>query len=91
MATPKATVLDTAKPIGKDEVIAAVRHAVVERLFWDPRVGGGKVDVTVASGGEVTLKGLVETWPEALAAGDDAVREGAAHVDNLVRVARNAP
>jgi osmotically-inducible protein OsmY len=69
----------------------AIRHAIVERLFWDPRIGGGKVDVTVASGGEVTLQGLVDTWPEALAASDDAVREGAAHVDNLVRVAGTAP
>ena len=69
----------------------AIRHAIVERLFWDPRIGGGKVDVTVASGGEVTLHGLVDTWPEALAASDDAVREGAAHVDNLVRVAGTAP
>ena len=69
----------------------AIRQAVVERLFWDPRIGGGKVDVTVAAGGDVILQGLVDTWPEARAAGDDAVRAGAAHVDNLVRVAGTAP
>lgn len=63
----------------------ALRHAVVERLFWDPRIEGGKVDVTVAPGGDVTLQGLVETWPEVRAAGDDAELAGAARVDNLVR------
>jgi osmotically-inducible protein OsmY len=64
----------------------SLRHDVIEAIFWDPRVGFDKVSVDVTAQGDVTLNGLVGSWGEAHAATDDAVKAGAAHVDNRIRV-----
>jgi osmotically-inducible protein OsmY len=66
---------------------AAIRDATVENMFWDPRVGDSKVAVDVAPNGDVTLSGVVDSWEQARAANGDAIRAGAAHVINSIRVA----
>jgi osmotically-inducible protein OsmY len=63
-----------------------LRHRVVEGLFWDPRVNASQITVAVAPGGDVTLGGHVDGRGEARVAGDDAIRAGAAHVIDHVRV-----
>ncbi|MGH7295963.1 MAG: BON domain-containing protein, partial [Polyangiaceae bacterium] len=65
----------------------AVRSRVRESIFWDPRVGPGEVQVQGGHDGDVTLGGAVDTWQEARAAVDDAVRAGAAHVTDDLHVA----
>ena len=64
-----------------------IRRRVSEGIFWDPRVGPGEVHVDVVPDGDVTLGGAVDTWQEDHAAVDDAVRAGAAHVADHLRVA----
>jgi osmotically-inducible protein OsmY len=58
----------------------ALRHRVLEAIFWDPRIKGGEVTVDVAPDDDVTLGGQVDDWGEARAATADAIRVGAAHV-----------
>ena len=58
----------------------------MESIFWDPRVEAGRVTVDVAAGGDVTLTGTVASRDEARAAYDDAIRAGAEHVTNRLRV-----
>jgi osmotically-inducible protein OsmY len=65
----------------------SIRERVREALFWDPRVGGGEIATDVTPNGDVTLTGLVYFWAEARAAGEDAVRAGAAHVVNHIHLA----
>jgi osmotically-inducible protein OsmY len=64
----------------------SLRHGVTEAIFWDPRIGFDKVTVDVTAQGDVTLNGLVGSWGEAHAATDDAIKAGAAHVDNRIRI-----
>lgn len=64
----------------------SIRDRAIEKIFWDPRVGAGKVTVAVASDGDVTLTGTVDSWGERQAARDDATLAGAAHVVDHVRV-----
>lgn len=65
---------------------AAIRHRVIEAIFWYPRVGFDRIAVDVAAGGDITINGLVGSSSEAREAGEDAVAAGAAHVDNRIRV-----
>lgn len=65
----------------------SIRRGVVERIFWDPRVETGRVTVDVSSGGEATLSGVLPSAAEVRAANDDAIRAGAEHVINRIRVA----
>jgi hypothetical protein len=58
----------------------SIRHRATQDIFWDPRVGTGKVSVDVAPDGDVTLNGVVDSWGGAQAARDDAIAAGAAHV-----------
>jgi osmotically-inducible protein OsmY len=64
-----------------------IRHRVIEAIFWDPRVPAGRVTVDVDPRGSVTLNGQVDSSGDAQAAEDDAVRAGAAHVIDHIRVA----
>jgi osmotically-inducible protein OsmY len=75
--------------VPQTEVIApeTIRHRVIEAIFWDPRVPTGEVTVEVDSRGSVTLNGQVDSWEDAQSAGEDAVRAGAAHVIDQLRVA----
>ncbi len=78
---------------GPETLIAApesIRHRAIENIFWDPRVASDKVSVDVDPDGDVTLSGRVDSWEEARAVNDDAVRAGAAHVMNRVQVAEVA-
>ena len=78
---------------GNDQVVSpeTIRHGVAEGLFWDPRIAvSDAIAVEVSVKGDVTLTGQVESWQEARAAGDDAVRPGAAHVINHVQVGSDA-
>jgi osmotically-inducible protein OsmY len=59
---------------------------VIEAIFWDPRIGVDKVTVEVTPAGDVTLNGQVGSWGEAHAANSDAIKAGAARVDNRIRV-----
>ncbi len=78
---------------GNDLVIApeTIRKGVVEALFWDPRIASHDIAVDVSGEGNVTLTGRAESWQEVRAAGDDAVRAGAANVDNRVQSPDEAP
>jgi hyperosmotically inducible protein len=59
----------------------ALRHRVMEGLFWDPRVvQASKVAVDVSADGDVTLTGAVDSRAEARAVVDDAIVAGAARV-----------
>jgi osmotically-inducible protein OsmY len=64
----------------------AIQRRVTDDIFWDPRVPVGRVTVKVGATGEVTLSGLVESRDEGQAAEEDAVRAGAAHVLDYIRV-----
>jgi osmotically-inducible protein OsmY len=64
----------------------SLRHSVIDAIFWDPRIGFDKVTVEVTPAGDVTLNGLVGSWGEAHAATDDAIKTGAAHVDNRLGI-----
>lgn len=68
----------------------SIRHGAIEDIFWDARVGSGKVRVDVAANGDVTLTGVVDSWQEARAAGDDAILAGAAHVLKRIHIGEAA-
>jgi osmotically-inducible protein OsmY len=65
----------------------SIRHRVIEAIFWDPRVASRSVTVAVDPRGGVTLSGQVDSWQETRAASDDAIRAGAAHVLDYLRIA----
>jgi osmotically-inducible protein OsmY len=65
---------------------ATIQSHASESLFDDARIPSDTVKVTVAANGDATLTGLVDDGSEARAATDDAVRAGAAHIINLIRV-----
>jgi osmotically-inducible protein OsmY len=65
----------------------ALRIRVIENIFWDARVGGGKVTVDAAPDGSVTLSGRVDTPEQAKAAVEDATRAGAVRVVDHLTVA----
>ena len=65
----------------------ALRIQVIEKIFWDARVGAGKVTVDAAADGSVTLSGRVDTAEEAKAAVDDAARAGAVRVIDHLTIA----
>jgi osmotically-inducible protein OsmY len=67
--------------------LGSMGDRVREGIFWDPRIGGGEVTTAATPNGDLTLTGLVFAWSEARAAGEDALRAGAAHVDNRIRLA----
>ena len=67
--------------------VGSMRDRVREGIFWDPRIGGGEVTTDATPSGDVTLTGLVYSWSEARAAGEDALRAGAAHVVNRIHLA----
>jgi osmotically-inducible protein OsmY len=67
--------------------IGSMRDRVREGIFWDPRISGGEVATDATPNGYVTLTGLVYSWGEARAAGEDALRAGAAHVVNHIHLA----
>jgi len=58
-----------------------------ESVFWDPRLGDRRIDVTVNLDGGVTLTGTVSTSSEVRAAEADAVLAGAARVTNRLQIA----
>jgi osmotically-inducible protein OsmY len=68
----------------------SILHDVIEAIYWDARVETGRVTVSAVAGGDVTLTGTVDSASESRAARADAVKAGAAHVDNRIRV-RAAP
>jgi osmotically-inducible protein OsmY len=68
-----------------------LQHRIAECIWWDPRVGTNKVTVDVTPAGEATLSGTVDSAGEARAANDDAVRAGAAHVQDHLRVTGAPP
>ena len=79
---------------GNDAFIApgTLQRGVSEGIFWDPRIASrDPIAVDVSAEGDVTLTGHVDSWQEARAAGDDAVVAGAAHVDNRLQIATDAP
>lgn len=47
---------------------AALRREVLEELEWEPRLGCSAVGVTVAAAGVVTLRGVVKSYAEKVAA-----------------------
>jgi osmotically-inducible protein OsmY len=65
----------------------ALQIRVIEQIFWDVRVGRGKIHVKATPEGVVTLTGKVNAADEALAAVDDATREGAVRVVDEISVA----
>jgi osmotically-inducible protein OsmY len=74
---------------GADTHVASaesLRHGIIEAIFWDPRIGMDQVTVDTSPAGDVTLGGVVGSWGEMHAANDDAVKAGAARVDNRIRV-----
>jgi osmotically-inducible protein OsmY len=79
---------------GNDAFIApgTLQRGVSEGIFWDPRIASpAPIAVDVSAEGDVTLTGHVDSWQEARAAGNDAVVAGAAHVDNRLQIATDAP
>jgi osmotically-inducible protein OsmY len=63
-----------------------IRHDIIEAIYWDARVETGRVTVSALADGNVTLTGTVDSLGESQAADEDAMRAGAAHVDNRIQV-----
>ena len=81
---PKATARTRSK-----EVIppSAIEEQAKDNISWDPRIRTGRVTVAVASDGDVTLTGVVDSWEQARAAEADAVFAGATRVTNRLQLA----
>jgi osmotically-inducible protein OsmY len=72
----------------------AVRHDVIEAIYWDARVEVGRVQVSALADGSVTLSGTVDSASQSRAAAEDAIGAGAVHVENRIRslpVGRSSP
>jgi osmotically-inducible protein OsmY len=65
----------------------SLRIQAIEKIFWDVRVGRGKIHVEATPEGVVTLTGTVNAADEARAAVDDAKQAGAVRVIDEISVA----
>ena len=68
---------------------AGIKAGIEERLTWDARLPHDLVTVVVAPDGTATLTGTVNRWSELRAAGEDALRGGAARVVNRLVLRRH--
>jgi osmotically-inducible protein OsmY len=64
-----------------------IKQNVVEQLVWDDSVDANNIRVNAVSGGIVMLEGVVSSYAEKIAAGDDVFEvPGVKHVENNLEV-----